>query len=110
MIYNGRSVRRINTRFPEALYLKHLAEDAQKHYSYTWKRNRKWLETIRALHRRSRNIVIDWCRKFAKCIVLKAMRTRNAIVLEDLEKLWFNISRESRMLADKLSRFAYRGL
>jgi putative transposase len=110
VVYNGRSVRRIDTRFMEALYLKHLAEDIQKRHRYAWRRNRKWLDIIRALHRRSRNIVVDWCRKFAKHIVLKAKRMRSAIVLEDLEKLWFNASKKSSSLADKLSRFAYRKL
>ncbi len=74
VVYNGRSIRRIDTRFTKALYLKYLAEDVQKRHSYTWRRNEKWLEIIRALHRRSKNIV-DWCRKFAKYIVLKARRT-----------------------------------
>jgi len=110
VVYNGRNIRRIETRFMEALYLKHLAEDVQKRHSYAWRRNRKWLEIIRALHRRSRNIVVDWCRKFAKYIVFKAKRTRGVIVLEDLEKLWFNASRKSSSLADKLSRFSYRKL
>ena len=110
VIYNGRSVRRINTRFTEALHLKHLAEDVQKRHSYAWRRNEEWLEIIRALHKRSRNIVVDWSRKFAKYIVLKAKRTRSVIVLEDLGKLWFSSSRKSKTLADKLSRFAYRRL
>ena len=110
VVYNGRRIRRINTRFTEALYLKHLAEKMQKRHSYAWRRNEKWLEIIRALHRRSRNIVIDWCRKFAKYTVLKARRTKSAIVLEDLEKLWFSSSQKSKTLADKLSRFAYRKL
>ena len=110
VVYNGGSVRRINTRFTEALYLKHLAEKMQKRHSYAWRRNEKWLEIIRALHRRSRNIVIDWCRKFAKYTVLKARRTKSAIVLEDLEKLWFSSSQKSKTLADKLSRLAYRKL
>ncbi len=108
--YNGRRVRRIDTRFIEALYLKHHAEEVQKRHSYAWRRDRKWLEIVRALHRKSGNIVIDWTRKFAKYIVLKAKRTRSAIVLEDLDKLWFNASRKSSSLADKLSRFAYRKL
>jgi len=110
VVYNGRSVRRINTRFTEALYLKHLAESIQKRHGYAWRRNDKWLEIIRALHKRSRNIVVDWCRKFAKYIVLKARRTRSVVVLENLEKLWSNASRKSSILADKLSRFAYRKL
>ncbi len=41
---------------------------------------------------------------------MKARRTWSAIILEDLEKLWFNASRKSSSLADKLSRFAYRKL
>lgn len=110
VVYNGRDARRIDTRFTEALYLKHLAEKMQKRHGYAWRRNRKWLEIIRALHKKSRNIVIDWCRKFAKYIVLKARRIRGIIVLENLEKLWFNSSRKSKTLADKLSRFAYRKL
>jgi len=43
-------------------------------------------------------------------MVFKARRTRSAVVLEDLERLWFNASRESSSLADKLSRFAYHKL
>ncbi len=110
VFFDGWRFRRINTRFMEALYLKHLAEDVQKRHSYAWRRNKKWLEIIKAFHRRSRSIVVDWSRKFAKYIVLKARRTKSAIVLEDLEKLWFNSSRKSSSLADKLSRFAYRKL
>ena len=110
VIYNGRRVRRIDTRYVEALYLKHLAEDVQKRHSYAWRRNKEWLEIIRALHRKSRNIVVDWSRKFAKYIVLKAKKTKSAIVLENLDKLWINASKKSSSLADKLSRFAYRRL
>jgi len=110
VIYNGRRVRRIDTRYVEALYLKHLAEEVQKRHSYAWRRNKRWLEIIRALHRKSRNIVVDWSRKFAKYIVLKAKKTKSAIVLEDLERLWSSASRKSSSLADKLSRFAYRKL
>jgi len=110
VVYDGRRIRRIDTRFTEALHLKHLAEEIQKRHSYAWRRNKKWLEIIRTLHRCSRNIVVDWCRKFAKYIVIKAKRTRSTIVLEDLEKLWFSSSQKSSSLADKLSRFAYRKL
>lgn len=110
VIYDSRSVRRIDTRFMETLSLKTHAEKLQKKYPRMWRYNKRILSRIRSLHRRSRNIVIDWSRKFAKYIVLKARRTRSAIVLEDLEKLWFNASRKSSSLADKLSRFAYRKL
>jgi len=108
--YDGRSVRRIDTRFTEALYFKHLAEEVQKRHRYAWRRNEKWLSIIRALHRRSRNIIIDWSRKLAKYIVLKAKKTKSIIVLEDLERLWSSSSQKSKTLADKLSRFAYRKL
>ncbi len=82
----------------------------KKKYPKTWRYNRRILDRIRSLHRRSRNVVIDWSRKFAKQIVLKARGTRSAIVLENLEKLWLNTSRKSSSLADKLSRLAYRKL
>ena len=110
VIYNGRIVRRINTKFTEAFSLKIHAEKIQEKYSRMWRYNERILDRIRSLHRRSRNIVVDWSRKFAKYIVLKAKRTRSVIVLEDLDKLWFNSSQKSSSLADKLSRFAYRKL
>ncbi len=110
VVYDGKSIRRINTRFLEALSLKICAERLQKKYSRMWRYNERILGRVRSLHRKSRNIVVDWCRKFAKYIVLKARRTRSAIVLEELYKLWFNTSKKSSSLADKLSRFAYRKL
>ena len=110
VIYDSRSVRRVDTRFVEAFSLKVHAERIQKKYPKMWRYNERILGRVRNLHRRSRNIVVDWCRKFAKYIVLKARRTRSTIVLEDLEKLWFNSSRKSSSLADRLSRFAYRKL
>ncbi len=110
VVFNGRSIRRINTRFMDALSLKIRAERIQKKYPRMWRYSKRILGRIRKLHRRSRNIVADWSRKFAKYIVLKARRTRSAIVLEDLEKLWFNTFRKSSSLANKLSRFAYRKL
>jgi putative transposase len=108
--YDGKSVRRIDTRFVEALSLKVRVERIQKKYPRMWRYSERILNRVRSLHKRSRNIVIDWCRKFAKYIVLKARRTKSAVVLEDLEKLWSNASRKSSSLADRLSRFAYRKL
>ncbi len=110
VVYNGKRIKRIDTRFMEALSLKVHAERIQKKHPRMWMYNGRILDRIRCLHIRSRNIVVDWSRKFAKYMVLKARRTRSAIVLEDLEKLWFNASRKSSSLADKLSRFAYRKL
>ena len=90
--------------------LKIHAERIQKKHPRMWRYNERILARIRCLHRRSRNIVIDWCRKLAKYIVLKAKKTKSAIVLEDLDRLWFNVSKKSTSLADKLSHFAYRRL
>jgi IS605 OrfB family transposase len=72
-----------------------------------WRYSKRIIDRTRALHRRSRNVMIDWSRKLAKYIAFTARRTRSAIVLEDIEKLWFNASRKPSSLADKLSRFAY---
>mgnify|MGYP000489323227 CR=1 FL=1 len=110
VIYDGRGVRRIDTRFIEALSLKIHAERLQKKYPRMWRYNKRILNRIKNLHRRGKNIVIDWCCKFARYIVLKAKKTKSIIVLEDLEKLWFNISRKFSTLANKLSRFAYHKL
>ncbi len=110
VVYSGRGIRRVDTRYIDALSLKIHAEKLQKKYTKIWRHNERILGRVRSLHRRSRNIVIDWSRKFAKYIVLKAKRTKCAIVLEDLNKLWFNVSQKSSSLADKLSRFAYHKL
>ncbi|RLG58999.1 transposase, partial [Candidatus Geothermarchaeota archaeon] len=109
-LYDGRKVRRVRTRFMEALSLKAYAEELQRKYPKRWRYNLRILNRIRSLHRRARNIVVDWCRKFAKYIVLKARKTGSAIVLEDLEKLWQTRSQSDSKLAWKLSRFAYRKL
>lgn len=61
---------------------------------------------MRALHRRARNIVIDWCRRLAKELVLKARRRGHSIALEDLTRL--NGEMVSRDVAWRLSMFAYR--
>ncbi len=110
VVYNGWCVRRMDTRYVEALSLKIHAEKIQKKYPRMWRYSERILGRIRSLHRRGRNIVVDWPHKFAKYIVLKARRTWSVVVLEDLEELWSNVSRKSSSLADKLSRFAYRKL
>jgi len=109
-VFDGRKVRRIDTRFIEALSLKAYAEELQRKYPKRWRYNYRILSRIRSLHRRARNIVIDWCRKIAKYIVLKVRKTRSAIVLEDLEKLWQMRSQSNSKLAWRLSRFSYRKL
>ncbi len=73
--------------------LKIHAERVQKKHPRMWRYNDRILGRAGNLHRRSRNIVVYWCRKLAKYIVLKAKKTKSAIVPEDLDRLWFNVSR-----------------
>jgi len=106
--YDGRKVRRYDTRFKDAYSKKVHAERLQKKYPKRWRYNNRILNRIRSLHRKGRNIIIDWARKFAKQFVLKAKKQKKAVVLEDLTGLWPNRSKQGGTLADRLSRFAYR--
>lgn len=108
--YDGKKIRRYNTRFRDAYSKKVHAERLQKKYPMRWRYSKHILNRVRALHRRGRNIIIDWARKFAKQFVLKAKKQRKAIVLEDLTGLWSNRSKKGGTLADRLSRFAYHKL
>ncbi|ADM27670.1 transposase, IS605 OrfB family [Ignisphaera aggregans DSM 17230] len=108
--YDGSKVRGYRTRFIDALSKKARAEDIQRKYPKRWRYNEKILNRIRELHRKSRNIVTDWCRKFAKEIVLKARRHGYAIALEDLEKLKGSFSGKNSKIVWKLTLFAYRKL
>ena len=108
--YNGRKIRRYNTRFKDAYSKKVHAERLQKKYPKRWRYNSRILNRIRSLHRKGRNIITDWSRKFAKQFVLKAKKQKKAIVLEDLTGLWSNRSKQGGTLADRLSRFTYRKL
>ena len=110
VLFDGKRFRRVKTRFIEALSLKAHAENLQKKYPRMWRYNKRILSRIRSLHGRSRNMVVDWSRKYAKYLVLKARRMRAGIVLEDLEELWNSISKRNSTLAWRLSRFAYRKL
>jgi len=51
---------------------------------------------------------VDWCKKFAKEIVLKARRYGYTIALEDLEELRDSFNGKSGEVAWKLTMFAYR--
>jgi len=108
--YDGSRVRRYRTRFVDALGKRGRAEDIQRKYPKRWRFNEKILDRVRDLHRKSRNIVVDWCRKFAKEIVLKARRHGYAIALEDLEKLRESFSDKNNKVVWKLTLFAYRKL
>jgi len=105
--YDGSETRRYRTRFVDALGKKARAEELQKKYPRMWRYNERILYRIRELHRRSRSIVVDWCWKFAKQVVLKARRYGCAIVLEDLEELRESFNGRNSRVVWKLTLFAY---
>jgi len=108
--YDGSEIRRYRTRFVDALSKRARAEEIQRKYPKRWRFNEKILGRVRELHRKSRNIIVDWCRKFAKEIVLKAKKRGYAIALEDLEELRESFNGKSGILVWKLTMFAYRKL
>jgi len=108
--YDGSDIRRYKTRFINALSKKARAEELQKKYPKRWRYNERILNRIKKLHKRAKNIVVDWCRKFAKEIVLKAEKHNYAIVLEDLKYLRENVSKNKNTITWKLTMLAYRKL
>jgi len=110
MSYDGSKVRRYRTRLIDALGKRGRAEEIQRKHPKMWRCNKKILNRIRELHRRSRSIVVDWCREFAKEIALRAKRHGYAIALEDLEKLRESFSDKNSKIVWKLTLFAYRKL
>ena len=109
-VFNGSEARRYKTRFVEALGKRARAEELQRKYPERWRYNKKILNRVRALHRRAKNAINDYCWKFAKEIVIKAHRQKHAIVLEDLEHLRESINGERSSIRWKLTLFAYRKL
>jgi len=110
-VFNGCKVRRYRTRFVNALSKKAQAEELQRKYPKRWRYNHRILNRVRSLYRRAGNIVVDWCRKFAKQIVLRAVKLGYAVALEDLEHLEKNIHRNHNSdVVWKLTMFAYRKL
>jgi len=85
--YDGRKVRRKDTPFIRALSLRAKAEEIQRKYPKRWRYNKRILNRVRSLHRKAKNVVIDWSRKFAKKLVLFALKKRYAIGLEELTGL-----------------------
>jgi putative transposase len=108
--YDGSEVRRYRTRFVDALSKRKRAEELQKKYAKRWRFNEKILSRVKALHRKSRNIVIDWSWKLAKHVVLKALKHGYAIALENLDGLRENTNSKSGEVAWKFTMFAYRRL
>jgi len=108
--YDGSKTRRYKTRFIDALSKRKRAEELQKKYSKRWRYNEKILEKVKSLHRKAKNIVIDWSWKFAKHVVLKALRHGYAVALEGLDGLRENANSKSDEVAWKFTMFAYRRL
>jgi putative transposase len=108
--YDGSEVRRYRARFVDALSKRRRAEELQKKYSKRWRYNEKILEKVKSLHRKAKNIVVDWCWKFAKHVVLKALRHGYAVALENLEGLRENVNSKSDEVVWKFTMFAYRRL
>jgi len=108
--YDGSKVRRYRTRFIDALGKRGRAEEIQRKHHKMWRCNKKILNRISDLHRKSRNIIIDWCREFAKETALRAKRHGYAIALEDLDKLRGSFNDKDDKVVWKLTLFAYRKL
>lgn len=108
--YDGSDVRRLKARFIDALSKKKRAEELQKKYSKRWRYSENILGRIRSLHRRARSIVVDYCRKVAKQVVLYAKRKQYGIAVEELEGLREPSSNKSDRVVWKLAMFAYRRL
>jgi putative transposase len=102
--YDGSEVRRYRARFVDALSKRKRAEELQKKYAKRWRFNEKILSRVKALHRKARNIVIDWSWKLAKQVALKALRHGYAIALEDLEGLRENVNSK----CNEIDRLRYR--
>ena len=108
--YDGSDVRRYKTGFVDALSKRKRAEELQKKYAKRWRFNEKILSRVKALHRKTRSIVVDWSWKLAKHVVLKALIKGCAIALENLEGLRENTNNKSGEVVWKFTMFAYRKL
>ena len=72
--YDGSKVRKDDTAFIKAYSLKAKAEGLRRKHPKKWRHGKRILHRIRELHRRTRNIVADYTRKFAKKLVSFAKR------------------------------------
>ena len=87
-------------------------ERIQKRHRRSWRYIRAVRSRIKALGRRTRNIITDACRKIALEVARHAYETRKAIVLEDLTGLK-EANRKGRMARTwraRLTLWAYREL
>jgi len=108
--YDGKKVRREDTPFVKALSLRAKAEEIQKKYPKRWRYNKRILNRVRSLHRRAKNIVTDGSRKFAKGLVLFALKKRYAITLEELTGLIEELRNTNRQNRWKTLHLDYRTL
>jgi len=108
--YDGKKVRREDTPFVKALSLRAKAEEIQRKYSKRWRYNKRILNRVRSLHRKAKNVVIDGSRKFAKRLVLFALKKRHAITLEELTGLIEELRSMSKQNRWKTMYLDYRTL
>jgi len=108
--YDGKKVRREDTPFVKALSLRAKAEEIQRKYSKRWRYNKRILKRIRELHRKAKNIVTDGSRKFAKGLVLFALKNKDAITLEELTGLIEELRSMSKQNRWKTMYLDYRTL
>jgi len=108
--YDGKKVRREDTPFVKALSLRAKAEEIQRKYPKRWRYNKRILNRVKRLHQRAKNIVIDESRKFAKRLVLFALKKKDAIALEELTDLIEEMNNTSKKTRWKLSHLDYRTL
>ena len=106
--YDGRKVRREDTPFVKALSLRAKAEEIQRKYPKRWRYNKRILNRVRSLHREAKNIVIDGSRKFAKGLVLFALKKKYAITLEELTDLIEELRSMSKQNRWKTMHLDYR--
>jgi len=109
-VYDGCEVKRFRTRFVDALNKRKRAEELQRRHPKRWRYSKRILSRIISLHRRARSIVVDYCWKLAKQVVLYAKRRGYAIALEDLEGLKETMNSKSDKVVWKLAMFTYKRL
>jgi len=108
--YDGKKVRRVDTSFIKALSLRAKAEGIQRKYPKRWRYNERILNRVRSLHRKAKNVVIDWSRKFAKKLVLFTLKKKYAIALEELTGLIEELRNTNKQNRWKTMHLDYRAL
>jgi len=110
VFYDGKKVRREDTPFIKALSLRAKAEEIQRKYPKRWRYNKRILNRVKSLYRKAKNIVIDGSRKFAKRLVLFALKKKDAITLEELTGLIEELRSMSKQNRWKTLHLDYRTL